>query len=172
MKSLNKKAKEISQDQYIFNVKKCLSIHLSQFNSIGFNCKIEQSNRSNSCYIILEAGSDEYKVRISDHNLPVWCEKPDFLIHDIISKNGEFYLNKLWFFKFNKMMNFYRNNFIKTPSDGVYKFYQNGQKVSFHSKDEFIKASKEIGLTSFYMLDNGPNLSFEHFGEKYTFYSF
>lgn len=53
---------------------------------------IKQSMRSNSCYIEIYSGYETYCIRVSDHYSNNY---PNGLLTTIISKNGDFILNKI-----------------------------------------------------------------------------
>lgn len=151
----------LSNHNYKFNVKNSLSLFKNKLKLLGFDPQIEQSPYSNSCYISL---NENFTIRVSDHELGFYAIRP--IIHsEIISQNGNFHFNNLWFNRIIKDIDFYKTSFKNEYLE--YNIFSNGIETIFKNKDNFISFLLEIGFDSFYLFDYSFRVSYEKEGVKY-----
>ena len=102
------------QKKYYTNVLFSLFKYESIFKKNGITIlyeEIEQSPISNSVYVWLYFKDMAYRVRVSDHELPLGGQMPSYTIDELILSTGsvQFPISKILLYK--SKYEFYKNNF-------------------------------------------------------------
>ena len=138
------------QKKYYTNVIFSLFKYESIFKKNGITPlynEIEQSTLSNSVYVWLKFKDMAYRVRISDHELPLGGQMPSYIIDELISSTGnvQFPINKILLYK--SKYEFYKNNF--ETDCNCFEIYTQNKKYLFLTKDDFISFLKDKEIDSF-----------------------